>query len=170
MGVGHEVAFDERVPKLRLWVEVSAVNSAWISTIIPYGARYTQLILDDIIVFVFKCPDQAVNALLIVGQIEEVVDGCCVGRDKMISNINHGVFPSSVVGIEFSNHIDVCLGRLSAKPQPTQICQSFMNHHLKVVVFQSIIVHESLLLPNILGSNNIMVTFSSYVIVKSGRE
>ncbi|KAK8613550.1 hypothetical protein V6N13_101309 [Hibiscus sabdariffa] len=49
--------------------------------------------------------------------IEDVVDGINVGRNEMVSDIYHRVFPIWVMGVEFSDDVDVGTRRLPAKSQ-----------------------------------------------------
>ncbi|KAK9031755.1 hypothetical protein V6N11_056045 [Hibiscus sabdariffa] len=64
-----------------------------------------------------------------------------------------------IMGVELSHPIFFGLGRLSAEFQPSDIEETLMADSLQPIVFKSIIIHESLFLPNLFVDDDLGVSF-----------
>ncbi|KAK8636297.1 hypothetical protein V6N13_005001 [Hibiscus sabdariffa] len=109
------VALCKRVPQLCFWAEVCSTDGAWVSAVVPVCALNAQLVLDGVVIFILECCSQVIYAHLFIWQVDECVDGVCIGKDEPFSDIGCAIFSIGVVGVEFTYHVYVCHSRLSVK-------------------------------------------------------
>ncbi|KAK8680320.1 hypothetical protein V6N13_109270 [Hibiscus sabdariffa] len=89
---------------------------------------------------------------------------------KWYSPISHCycVFASSIVSIEFHHPIQISLGCFSAQSEPAEVEQPLVYDGFQAIVLCSVIEEETLFFPDLLLSNNVVVTCSGCYVLEPG--